>query len=84
MSEHQCLTCKFAEWKRTASGRLHPSGDGKCTWTMPTIFMPLAAWGFNYQLDLKTNAIKPPSNMPIDRNPGWAKYTKCPTYEAKP
>lgn len=25
-----CLHCKYAEWNKTASGRLHPSGDGKC------------------------------------------------------
>jgi hypothetical protein len=27
-----CTECKFAEWKRTAAGRLHPSGVGKCHW----------------------------------------------------
>jgi len=27
-----CNDCKFAEWQRTAKGRLHPSGNGKCTW----------------------------------------------------
>ena len=25
-----CTDCKFAEWRRTESGRLHPSGDGRC------------------------------------------------------
>lgn len=25
-----CNDCIFADWKRTASGRLHPSGDGRC------------------------------------------------------
>lgn len=25
-----CTDCKHAEWKRTASGKLHPSGDGRC------------------------------------------------------
>jgi hypothetical protein len=25
-----CLKCKYAEWIRTESGRLHTSGDGKC------------------------------------------------------
>lgn len=23
-----CINCKYAEWSRTESGRLHPSGDG--------------------------------------------------------
>jgi hypothetical protein len=26
-----CTDCKYAEWRRTKSGALHPSGDGKCT-----------------------------------------------------
>jgi hypothetical protein len=25
-----CTNCIYADWRRTASGRLHPSGDGKC------------------------------------------------------
>jgi hypothetical protein len=28
-----CTNCKYAEWKKTASGRLHPSGDGRCQFT---------------------------------------------------
>lgn len=27
-----CVGCKYAEWKTTTTGRLHPSGDGKCTY----------------------------------------------------
>lgn len=26
-----CTDCIHAEWKRTGSGRLHPSGYGRCT-----------------------------------------------------
>lgn len=26
-----CTDCKYAKWDRTASGRLHPSGDGRCS-----------------------------------------------------
>ena len=36
-----CTDCKHAEWRRTASGRLHPSGDGKCT--VPYKVPPLPA-----------------------------------------
>jgi len=34
-----CLDCKYADWKRTTSGRLHPSGDGRCTykWKSPQL-----------------------------------------------
>ena len=28
-----CTHCKHAEWYRTKTGALHPSGDGMCTWT---------------------------------------------------
>lgn len=36
-----CLNCKHAEWKRTANGRLHPSGDGMCKY--PYKMPPLPA-----------------------------------------
>jgi hypothetical protein len=26
-----CTHCVHADWKRTAAGKLHPSGDGRCT-----------------------------------------------------
>ncbi len=34
-----CLYCKYAKWAKTASGRLHPSGDGRCMypWKMPRL-----------------------------------------------
>jgi hypothetical protein len=34
-----CTHCKYADWKRTAAGRLHPDGSGKCTfpWKMPPL-----------------------------------------------
>lgn len=25
-----CRDCKYADWKLTTAGKLHPSGDGKC------------------------------------------------------
>ena len=27
-----CLKCKYAKWDRTKTGRLHPSGEGICTY----------------------------------------------------
>lgn len=27
-----CDGCRFAEWEKTASGRLHPSGHGRCAY----------------------------------------------------
>lgn len=36
-----CTYCKYAEWKLTANNRLHPSGDGQCTY--PYKLPPLPA-----------------------------------------
>ena len=43
-----CNGCKYAEWKRTDSGRLHPSGDGKCTyeWKLPPLPQSMYFAGF--------------------------------------
>lgn len=34
-----CKDCGYANWYRTSSGKLHPSGDGKCEfkWKLPPI-----------------------------------------------
>lgn len=34
-----CIGCKYAEWKKTKAGKLHPSGDGHCgfPWEMPKL-----------------------------------------------
>lgn len=26
-----CLGCKYADWRRNADGKLHKSGEGRCT-----------------------------------------------------
>ena len=26
-----CTNCAYAKWDKTTKGKLHPSGDGKCT-----------------------------------------------------
>ena len=47
-----CNGCKYAEWKRTDAGRLHPSGDGKCTyeWKMPPLPQAMFFAGFKPRL----------------------------------
>jgi hypothetical protein len=34
-----CNGCKYADWKKTAAGRLHPSGNGRCKfqYTIPAL-----------------------------------------------
>lgn len=37
-----CIGCKYAEWKRTKAGRLHPDGDGECTYEVKIPKLPNA------------------------------------------
>ena len=45
----KCDDCKFAEWKRTKSGALHPGKNGNCTFEKD-VPMPhsMPAYGFNH------------------------------------
>ncbi len=35
-----CLGCKWAKWDKTKNGRLHPSGDGQCTYQVKIPKLP--------------------------------------------
>lgn len=37
-----CVGCKYADWKKTAAGRLHPSGEGKCRYVIEPVALPAA------------------------------------------
>ena len=37
-----CTGCKYAEWQRTKSGNLHPSGDGECTYEVKRPVAPIS------------------------------------------
>jgi hypothetical protein len=37
-----CTDCKHAKWARTAGGKLHPSGDGKCQYQWKAPQLPAA------------------------------------------
>jgi hypothetical protein len=39
-----CVGCKYADWVTTASGRLHPSGYGRCTYVWKAPALPQAFW----------------------------------------
>lgn len=42
-----CTNCVFADWKRKADGKLHPSGDGQCTREVKMPELPQAFyWAF--------------------------------------
>ena len=38
----KCIGCKYADWKRTKNGRLHPSGEGRCRYEMKVPQLPNA------------------------------------------
>lgn len=71
-----CTTCAYAEWNRTKTGRLHPSGDGKCTWDgWKKWVLPKA---FYYVWSGCTKVAPPPSGGHINRkNP----HMDCPYYQ---
>lgn len=58
-----CTDCTHAEWKLTTAGRLHPSGEGKCTYVFKMPLVPtcrywvttpnLEGGSINRKLDLK-------------------------------
>lgn len=47
-----CKGCRHAEWKRTANGKLHPDGSGKCIyeWRMPPLPACKSWWSFPFAL----------------------------------
>lgn len=65
----QCVDCKFANWQRTSSGRLHPSGDGRCEWKVPAIHLPVSMYFFGSFT---------PSGGHINRRDEWR---QCPQYQ---
>ena len=43
-----CNDCIYAEWKRTKAGRLHPSGDGRCTYPIKIPKLPPCYYFLHY------------------------------------
>lgn len=39
-----CTHCKHAVWQKTAAGRLHPSGAGKCGYEVKLPKLPPSMW----------------------------------------
>jgi len=42
-----CNGCKFAEWKKTKNGRLHPDEGGRCSWEKQ-VTLPSSAYGSSF------------------------------------
>jgi hypothetical protein len=41
-----CTDCTHANWKRTAKGALHPSGEGRCTFEVRIPVLPQAFYWY--------------------------------------
>lgn len=41
-----CQGCIYAEWKKTKAGKLHPSGDGRCTYE---VIIPVLPYSFSWR-----------------------------------
>jgi hypothetical protein len=65
-----CIGCKYAQWKTTKTGRLHPSGEGQCTFPVRIPVLPLAFHWLGGSLTLLGGFIL--------RKRGW--YENCPTF----
>ena len=52
MANSICTGCKFAIWDLNKAGALHPSGHGKCTWS---IEVPIAGSAHNPQTRFGAN-----------------------------
>lgn len=42
MEKTCCNDCKYAKWEKTKSGKLHPSGDGRCEYPWQLSKLPLS------------------------------------------
>lgn len=65
-----CTECKHAVWERTKAGRLHPSGDGECTFEVE-VRLPKAKYLIG-GLALGGGLVNRRSD----------KWTECPCFEA--
>lgn len=75
---HLCLTCKLADWKKTASGRRHPDGSGHCAWKPPHIPTPAAwNWGSGFGSERRQPV---PQWGHIERSTMWP-VLECETYK---
>lgn len=70
---NSCLNCSLAKWDRNKKGALHPSGDGRCTWTMAEIKIPKSRYYVGWGKEMPQ-----PTGGNIDRRDP---YTDCPTWQ---
>jgi hypothetical protein len=75
-----CSTCRFAEWRKTANGRRHPDGSGKCGYLFPTTPLPVCIQSsYEYRgCNTIADALKRGGRWIT-----WQSELECGTWEAK-
>jgi len=68
-----CEGCKYAEWQKTESGRLHPSGKGRCGYKYKVPALPASMYWMGSK-----NGERPYGGC-ISRIKGLPRH--CPYYE---
>jgi hypothetical protein len=79
-----CESCRFAKWQRTANGRRHPSGDGRCTWAPPDAPLPLCvvgSWQTRGALTVAAHVNLSLGNRYISRHAKWMRDEPCRCHE---
>ena len=83
MSKSVCDGCKFANWKRTTNGRLHPDGSGKCEW-VATVALPPSCYTGGFGRDFNNMD----STLTLRGRHIWRtasdRYSVCPVRESTP
>lgn len=74
----ECDDCKYADWKRTSNGRLHPSGEGRCTVAKKVPIPPSARDLFFYLRNVIENGVLTIEGGNIER--GETLKDKCAYY----
>jgi len=83
-----CATCRHAEWKKTANGRRHPDGSGRCGYEFPN--SPLPKWARDRSYGRDEVSLREVLERKMTRR--WIYWVDihrdepepCATWEAKP
>lgn len=73
---NKCLTCRFADWNKTKTGKLHPDGLGRCTVKIPELVIPKVYYWIGFG-----HGQPRPCGGGIDRREKDDR--DCPTYKKK-
>lgn len=73
MSALDCQGCIFADWEKTDSGRLHPSGDGRCRFVYELPPLPGSMYWTTMSSSPKPSGGRINRREPLNR--------ECPTFK---